>query len=126
VLSSKYTRKERDMDNERKIWDEVEKTMSSLDNHKKLRANPFFYTRIDAKLSSLNEPAGVFEKILGLHWIKPALIGSIVGVNMLVLLLIGLAPAVDAKSPDQQLEEYIAENALDIEDDIFDVYNDNQ
>jgi hypothetical protein len=39
------------MKNEKQILEEVDKTLSALDNMPKLEANPFLYTRIQTKMA---------------------------------------------------------------------------
>lgn len=42
------------MDREKRIMDEVYKTMQVMDNQKILDENPFFYTRLKARMSELS------------------------------------------------------------------------
>lgn len=42
------------MDREKRIMDEVYKTMQIMDNQKILTENPFFYTRLKARMSGLS------------------------------------------------------------------------
>jgi len=46
---------------EDKIRREVEKTFSSLDNHQRLEANPYLYSKIKEKLGSRD--ANLFERV---------------------------------------------------------------
>lgn len=66
------------------IEEKVNKALGFLENPEKIEANPFFYTRLEAKLQEQKEKKPFFNALFSVHYnLKPALIGLILIINII-------------------------------------------
>ena len=72
------------IDKEKHIEERINKTLEILDNKNKVTANPFLYTKIQAKLEKSNEPKPIllFDFVERFR-LKPILVISILVINIL-------------------------------------------
>lgn len=83
------------MKREERVEQEVEKTLQQFDRAERIRPDPFFYTRVQARLKDSNRARG---RILVFGVLKPALLVLLVACNVAtaaVLLKSGGADAID-------------------------------
>lgn len=72
------------MDKQKRVQEEVEKTMSLLDRMENLEAGPYFYTRIEARLRSKErEEKTKLLGFLGARVLKPALLLLLLMINLI-------------------------------------------
>jgi len=64
------------------IQAEVEKTLNCLDNYKKVKADPFFYTRLSIKLEKKQE-TNVLNLIFNSPLLRTAIVALIIIINVL-------------------------------------------
>ena len=75
------------MSKDKRILEEVEKTLASMDRLEKLEAGPYFYTRIEGRLREASRKRiPLMEKIGGLV-LKPAALTLIIVFNVLVTVM---------------------------------------
>jgi len=68
----------------RKIEDEINKTLNSLDNIEPVESNPFFYTRLEAKIESIEvKQKPLFINIFSYNFLRPAFFVILIAVNLL-------------------------------------------
>ncbi len=72
------------MNNINTIENEVEKTLDSLNNFKKITTDPFFYTRLMVRLEKENEPHWITQ-IFEYRWLKPVFITLIILINIIAV-----------------------------------------
>ncbi len=65
------------MNKKEKIEQEIRKTLDQFDRAEHLPANPFFYTRVQARLDEQRRKRSIYSTIL-----KPALLTSLVVINL--------------------------------------------
>ncbi|MFA7289967.1 MAG: hypothetical protein WC055_13905 [Melioribacteraceae bacterium] len=80
------------MNNKEKIEKQIEKTLEQFNNAEILPPNPFFYTRVEAKIKAKQKSSYVLTEVL-----KPAM--------LIVLLAINISTAVWYLSASEQQEE---------------------
>ena len=75
-------------DEKRRIDREVEETLDSLDNVDDIEVDPFFYTRLKARIQAPSEtgPPWLFRFLLGRR--APALLASVAVINILTAVVI--------------------------------------
>ncbi len=61
---------------------EIEKTLASLDNFPKTKADAFFYTRLSAKLEAANEPL-IIKWFFDTPYLKPSLLILFLAINII-------------------------------------------
>lgn len=72
------------MDKRKRVREEVEKTMSLLDRMQNLEASPYFYTRIQAKLSSKErEKKTILSGFPGARVLRPAFLLLLLMINLI-------------------------------------------
>jgi len=81
------------METRNKIEDEVEKTLESLDGIKRAEANPFLFTRIEARLEKPENN--------GAHIIRYVLIAAVILVLNVFSILVYRSASVDAGKSGQ-------------------------
>lgn len=86
----------------RNIEEEIQKTMASLDQHKRLEGNPFLYTRIKQRMSDggVSKKAGSF---------LPSLIQPVLFVGLLLINVYTIYPLLTNTSSDEEYLQAIAE-----------------
>ncbi len=65
------------MNKKEKIEQEIDKTLAQFDNAERLPSNPYFYTRVQARLEEKQRPRRSFSAIL-----KPVLFSTLVAINL--------------------------------------------
>jgi hypothetical protein len=71
------------VEKEKQIEQEVEKTLQCLDQIEEIETNPFFYTRLQARLSILDEQREhSFFKIFSPNFLRPAFIMFMIVLNI--------------------------------------------
>ncbi len=65
------------MNKKDKIEQEIRKTLDQFDHAEKLPPNPYFYTRVKARIEEKNRKQGIFSTIL-----KPALLTVLIALNL--------------------------------------------
>jgi len=70
------------MSKSKNIQSEVEKTLNSLDNWKKIEADPYFYTRLSVRLENRAQPK-LFSWFFDSPILRPALIAIALLINVL-------------------------------------------
>ena len=94
------------MNRKEKIEQEINKTLEQFDQADKLPQNPYFYTRVQARLEEKQKQQNVFFAIL-----KPALIIALIVVNMSTAIwYLGGAEQQDQINPRQELAEILADD----------------
>lgn len=92
------------MNKKEKIEQEISKTFEQFDRADKLPSNPYFYTRVQARLEEKKKQQNVFFAIL-----KPALIIALLAVNMsTVIWYLGGTEQQDQTNSRQELAEILA------------------
>jgi len=100
------------MNKKEKIEQEISKTLEQFDQAEKLPPNPYFYTRVQARLEEKKRQQNVFFAIL-----KPALIIALVAVNMSTAIwYLGGTEQKDQTNSRQELVEILAGD-LELDDD---------
>lgn len=91
------------MNREKKIKEEVEKSMNQLDNFKRVESNPYFYTRFQAKLKSTDEReyTSVWD-VISSKILRPVLLTLIILAN-----IISVVVAFDTKQQVESQDTYI-------------------
>lgn len=71
------------MDRKERIEQEVKKTLQCLDQFEPIKSNPFFYTRLQTRINSLNkkQERSIFSVFIE-SYLQPAFLVSIVAINM--------------------------------------------
>jgi len=71
------------MNNNKRIEEEVIKTLQYLERNETIDPGPFFYTRLQARINDLHKPkASLFDWLFGVQWVRPALIALLILVNV--------------------------------------------
>ncbi len=65
------------MNKKEKIEQQINKTLDQFDHAEQLAPNPYFYTRVQARLEEQNQQRNVFTTIL-----KPAFLTTLVAINI--------------------------------------------
>jgi hypothetical protein len=92
------------MNKKEKIEQEISKTFEQFENAEKLPPNPYFYTRVQARLEEKQKQQNVFFAIL-----KPALIIALLAVNMSTAIwYLGGSEQQDETNSRQELLEMLA------------------
>ncbi len=92
------------MNKKEKIEQEISKTLEQFDQSDMLPPNPYFYTRVQARLEEKQKQQNVFFSIL-----KPALIIALVAVNMSTAIwYLGGSEQQDQTNSRQELMEMLA------------------
>jgi hypothetical protein len=85
------------MDKNQKIFDEVKKTISQLDNVKNIEPNPFLFTKIKAQIDSKNFVANRNADSIVLKFVKQTVI--------ILLILFNIYTIVNYLNTDEQISE---------------------
>ena len=109
------------MNKKEKIEREVQKTLECFDQTEQLKSNPFFYTRVKARIGGL---ASYSRKPTSgeLVWriFKPALLFSIIAINIFTATMFLKNPGEKSTSREQIINVFAQEFTLDSE-----LYNPN-
>jgi hypothetical protein len=102
------------MNKKDKIEYEVKKTLDCFDHPGQLKSNPFFYTRVKARIEEL-ENYGRKPESGKLVWgiLKPALLFSIVAINIVTATLFLKNPNDTSTSREQIINAFANEFTLD-------------
>jgi hypothetical protein len=76
------------MDRKNKIEQEVEKTIQAFENAERLPKNPFFYTRLRARIDGQERRKRAFPESILKGWLRPVFLGVIVAVNVVTAVYI--------------------------------------
>jgi len=102
------------MTKKEKIEQEVQKTLEGFDQAERLKSNPFFYTRLKARIDDLHPQK---QKIRGweLAWgiLKPALLFLIIALNIFTATLFLKNRNNEYSSREQLLNAFAQELTLD-------------
>lgn len=72
------------MDKQKRVQEEVEKTMSLLDRMENLEAGPYFYTRVEARLRSKErEEKTILPGFFAARVLKPAFLVLLLMINLI-------------------------------------------
>lgn len=103
---------------QQKIDAKVRKTLAAFDDFEKVKANPFFYTRVRQRLGALDtpvvssQPQSVLARLL-----RPALVPIFIAASVLVGVFIGYKPASVSQSEDfNEFTEIYSLQAPDLND----------
>ena len=103
-----------DMDKQKRLHEEVDRTLEMMDRLEDIEAGPYFYTRLESKLHSrdrekrpwLPAVSGILD-ILHVKGLRPALLMFLIMVNVISALFF-LAQSKDTRSPCEEYRSYIA------------------
>lgn len=111
------------MNYEQNIQNEIDKTLSSLDNFQKQKAKPFLYTRIQAKLENeVSQP--LFSWFFDTPILKPALATLIVALNIITILQLSNIDSDSITSEQTSLDNFTEEYAFNqSSESYFNLYN---
>jgi hypothetical protein len=77
------------MKRKKRIEEEVDKTLSCLDENEEIEVSPFFFTRLQAAIrGQKEEKVSFFTRLFGLQGLRPALLGLMVVLNLVSTVLI--------------------------------------
>ena len=104
------------MNKKEKIEYEVQKTLECFDQPEQLKSNPFFYTRVKARIEEL-ENYGRKPESSKFVWgiLKPALLFSFVAINIITATLFFKNPDDTSTSREQIINAFAKEFTLDSE-----------
>ena len=104
------------MGKKEKIEQEVQKTLDCFDQSEQLKTNPFFYTRIKAKIEDL-ESYGKKPNLADLVWgvLKPAFLFGIIVINIFTATSFLKNPGDTNTSREQIINTFAQEFSLDSE-----------
>ena len=105
------------MDKNKKILDEVKKTIPLLDNVKNVEPNPFLFTRIKAQIDSNNIVKENNEDSIVLRFAKQSVFILLILFNIYTIVSYLSQDESTAKSREQYLKNIKYEYSLDIETD---------
>jgi hypothetical protein len=101
------------MSRKKKIEKEVEKTLQCFEQAEKLADNPFFYTRVKARIEGRKAPARKNVWQFGWSVLKPAFLILIVALNILTVTIYFTSNQSLTSDQDQLLQAFAQEFALD-------------
>ena len=76
------------MDRKSKIDQEAEKTLNAFEYAERLPKDPFFFTRLQARIDEQERQKHTLPESILKGWLRPVLLGSIVAVNVLTSVLV--------------------------------------
>jgi hypothetical protein len=91
------------MKNEKDIQQEVEKTLAALDSVQHAQANPFFYTRLKARMQSTEATT-----IHTVHILHARILLSAIGIVLLIALNLFSFLSFSSRSSEVQKEQALA------------------
>ncbi len=92
------------MNKKEKVEQEIHKTLDQFEHAEQLPANPYFYTRVQARLEETRRQQNVFSTIL-----KPSLLMALVAINIsTVFLYFSESEQQDQTNTRQELLEILA------------------
>lgn len=110
------------MGRKERIEQEIDKTLQCFETFQKIEPNPFFYTRLQARIRSVEEQK-VRSKhpIFTLSYLRPALLVFLVALNVLSAILVFRGDTTDqTDTRSQYITAFAEEYALtQEEDDLF-------
>jgi hypothetical protein len=109
------------METNKNLSTEIEKTLVSLDNIQKTKADPFFYTRLSARLEREQEPR-LWHWFFDIPLLRPALMLLFVAINLFTLMS-WMQPKTESKSISSTTEQFIEEYELNETNYSLLVYN---
>lgn len=107
------------MSKKEKIEREIQKTLDQFENVEQLPPNPYFFTRVQARLEETRKQQGVFSAIL-----RPALLIALVAINLsTAILYISGTSQTEQFETRQELVEILASDLKldDNQDNILDI-----
>lgn len=94
------------MNKKEKIEQEINKTLAQFDEAERLPSNPYFYTRIQARLEEKQRRKTGFAAIL-----KPALISALVAINLTTAVwYLNLSTEVNQSENRQELLDILSDD----------------
>ncbi len=102
------------MNRKEKIQQEIQKTLDCFDQVEPLKANPFFYTRLQSRINDLNRNKWQLKRwkfVWGV--LKPALLIFVVAVNILTAIVVLKSQNNNQYSRTQLLNAFAQEMTLD-------------
>ncbi|PKP08341.1 MAG: hypothetical protein CVU09_16340 [Bacteroidetes bacterium HGW-Bacteroidetes-4] len=109
------------METNKNLNPEIEKTLASLNNIQKTKADPFFYTRLTAKLEREQEPR-VWHWFFDIPILRPALMLLFAVINLFTLMN-WMQPKTENNSISSTTEQFIEEYELNETNYTLLVYN---
>ena len=101
------------MSRKKKIEHEVEKTLQCFDSAEKLEENPFFYTRVKARIESRNNEAGKSLWQFGWSILKPAFLVLIIVINIITVTMYFTSKQSQTGYQEQLMQTFAQEFSLD-------------
>lgn len=109
--------------NDNEIWKQVDETLQQMDTLKKVDADAFFYTRLQARIENIEEKQVWTDRFWSIAVLKPVLVGAVIVLNFAVLASVMINRNNNTLSRDEQIDQFMSENALNVEEDTYLVYN---
>ncbi len=102
------------MNKKQKIEQEVQKTLDCFDQSEHIKSNPFFYTRVKTRIEELENHERKSE-LGNLAWgiLKPALLFSLIAMNIVTATLFMKKPGDQINSREQVINTLVLEFSLD-------------
>ena len=101
------------MNKKKKIKQEVEKTLQCFDNAEKLEENPFFYTRVKARIDSQEKETKRNARQIAWVVLKQAFLILIVALNIYTITAFFTSKQSQVSNQDQLLNAFAQEFSLD-------------
>ena len=97
-----------------KIQEEVEKTLTSMDNIEDLQANPFLYTRLMAEIKERQEGTAKLKFTLGgIKVLRPVLFVMLLIINLISFIYIFQSEESQINYRDDYISAFAEEYSLD-------------
>lgn len=101
------------MSRKKKIEQEVQKTLQCFDSAEKLEDNPFFYTRVKARIESSKKQTTKNLGQFGWSLLKPAFLVLIVVLNIVTVTFYVTSKQSQTSDQEQLLQAFAQEFTLD-------------
>lgn len=102
------------------INEEVQKTLAAMDNMEPLAADPYFYTRLNAKIQEMERTEQPLERRQGmLGYILPAMLVMLVAVNLFSVYWIFQGSSESGSDRESALSAFAEEYSLNQSSDSF-------
>jgi hypothetical protein len=113
------------MKSKEQIEQEVQKTLQCFENRTPLESNPFFSTRVLARIRSLEEEqhARSLRKVFSLSYLRPALLTLIIALNVVSAIVIFRGSHNQTTVRDQYLTAFADEYAFNQNEYDFSLLN---
>ena len=105
------------MKREKRIEEEVNKTLRCLDEIEAIESSPFFYARLRAKIREIEEGEATFlARLFGVRGLRPALLGLVVVLNLVSAAFIWQRVHGRFEDRSQYLSALVEEYSLNVSD----------